>query len=112
MLAAVTVAYSAALVVNPRVLARPTGLVDADGSVPSAVALLTRSIGVRDALLAALVMLAPGGASRTLSAARVIADAGDAVIFGALLPDRRAARKVAGVAAGWAVLEAVAARFD
>jgi hypothetical protein len=113
VLALLTAGYSVALVVRPKILAKPCGLTRPDGSVPRPVALLTRSIGVRDALLAALLAGAPNDASRRrLSAARVVADATDAIVFGRMLADRRAARKVAAVAAGWAALEAGTAIFE
>lgn len=107
--AALTTAYSLALVVSPKVLAKPCGLTRADGSVPAEVAMLTRSIGVRDALLALHVLARPG---RRATLARVIADGGDAVIFGSLLADRRAARKAAAVAGSWAAVEALAHVLD
>ena len=50
-----------------------------------------------------LIVLAPAG--RPLTAAlgvRVAFDLGDAAAFGTLLPTRRARRKIAGVALGWA----------
>jgi hypothetical protein len=113
VLALVTAAYSVALVVRPKILAKPCGLTRPDGSVPRPIALLTRSIGVRDALLAVLLAGAPNDAGRRrLSAARVVADGTDAIVFGRMLTDRRTARKVAAVAAGWAALEAATAVFE
>ena len=91
--------------VQPRLLAGPCGLLDADGAVPAAVAGLTRSIGVRDAAVAAALAVAPPGRSlRLLTAARVLSDGADAVWLGRLAaPGKR--RRVASVAAGWALLE-------
>jgi len=50
--ALLTTVYSVAIVVAPKVLAKPCGLLDAAGAVPPPVAELTRSTGVRDAALA------------------------------------------------------------
>jgi hypothetical protein len=108
VVALATVAYSTAITIAPRLLARPCGLVSADGSVPPAVAELTRSIGVRDAALAGALALAPAGFPvRMLTAARVISDSADAVWLSRLVDDRGAKAKIAGVALGWALLEAV-----
>jgi hypothetical protein len=106
--AVATVAYSTAITIAPRLLAGPCGLTSADGSVPPAVAELTRSIGVRDAALAAALALAPAGYPvQLLTAARVVADSADAVWLSRLVDDRTAKAKIAGVALGWALLEAL-----
>jgi hypothetical protein len=109
VVAAATVVYSTAMTISPRILAKPCGLTSADGSVPPAVAALTRSIGVRDAALAAALALAPAGyPMQLLTAARVISDGTDAVWLSRLVDDRTAQAKIAGLALGWALLEAVA----
>jgi hypothetical protein len=106
VVAGVTVAYSTAIAISPRLLAGPCGLLSPDGSVPVAVAQLTRSIGVRDAALAAALGLAPAGYPlRLLAAARVISDGADAVWLSRLVDDRPGQAKIAGVAVGWALLE-------
>lgn len=104
--AALTVSYSAALVIEPAVLAKPCGLTDAGGRVPPATAQLIRSIGLRDAALAAAWGLVPAGYPMTvLTAARVLSDGADAVWFGKIAPRRQRA-KIVAAAAGWAALEA------
>lgn len=106
--AVATAGYSIAIAVSPRLLARPCGLARADGSVPPDVAALIRSVGVRDAALAAALALAPAGFPvRLLTAARVISDGSDAIWLGRVAPDRATTLKVACVAGGWAVLEAL-----
>lgn len=106
-----TVVYSVSITVAPKLLAKPTGLTNADGSVPPGVAGLIRSIGVRDAALAAALAAAPVGYPITLlTAARVVSDAADAVWFARIVDQRSARLKVGGAAAGWAVLEALVGR--
>ena len=74
VLGAVTAAYSAVLVVSPRVLAGPTGLTSRDGEVPGPVRTLIAAIGARDtAIGAAMVLAAPGRPLRTVVATRVAA---------------------------------------
>ena len=107
--AVATVAYSVAITVRPDVLAKPCRLTNPDGSVPPAVAELTRSIGTRDAAMAAALAVAPAGyPMNVLTAARVLSDGADAAWFARVVPPGQRA-KVAGVAAGWAVLELLAA---
>jgi hypothetical protein len=109
VVAAATVAYSTAITISPRLLARPCGLTSPDGTVPLAVAQLTRSIGVRDAALAAALGLAPAGYPvALLTAARVISDSADALWLSRLAADRGTKAKIAGVAVGWALLELLA----
>lgn len=113
VVAALTMAYSVAITVAPKLLASPCQMLDARGQVPPDVKALVRSTGVRDAVLAAALFVSyPGPASAALSAARVVSDASDAVWFG-LLPMPTGARiKVGGVAAGWATVEALAHWLD
>ncbi len=109
VVAAATVAYSAAIIVKPALLARPCGLTGADGSVPPGIAAMTRSIGARDAAVSAALIVAPAGYPlRLLTAARVISDCADAVSLSGLVSDRAAKRKVAGIALGWALIEILA----
>jgi len=99
-----TVVYSAAVVVRPDVLIGPSQLAD---SVDTR--LLTRVMGVRDVGIGAAMVLAPAGAARqTALTARVLADWGDAVLFGARLRGRNNRWKVVGAAAGWGLLCGVA----
>jgi len=107
--AVLTAAYSVAITIRPEILAKPCRLTNDDGTVPTAVAQLTRSIGTRDATLAAALAVAPPGyPMRVLTAARVLSDGADAAWFARMVPASQRA-KVAGVAAGWAALELVAA---
>ncbi|SDM68705.1 hypothetical protein [Allokutzneria albata] len=110
VLGAATTVYSAAIVLWPALLAKPCGMVRADGRVAPEIRSLISAIGVRDAAIGAAMMTAPEGrALRAVLVARVAADAADACIFGRRLPDRRARVKVAGFAATWATLCAVSA---
>jgi hypothetical protein len=107
-IALATAAYSVAVIVKPKVLAGPVGLTEADGSVPKPTASLIRSIGTRDVVLATALAVAPAGYPlRLLSAARVVADASDALWLGPLMRNRAALVKVAGTALGWAGVEAL-----
>jgi hypothetical protein len=107
--AVATIGYSTAMTIAPKVLAKPCGLTRPDGSVPEEVAGLVRSLGVRDVALAVALALAPAGYPlRLLTAARVISDGADAIWFSRLVRDKSMKRKVAGVAGGWALLEALA----
>jgi hypothetical protein len=112
VLGAITAAYSAVIAVRPAVLARPCGLVEPDGSVSPGVRTLIGGIGVRDVAIGAAMVLAPRGpALRCAVAARVFADAADAVVFGLQLPARDRRARVAGFAACWAALCAASARW-
>jgi hypothetical protein len=107
--AVLTTAYSVAITIRPEILAKPCRLTNADGTVPAEVAELTRSIGTRDAAMAAALAIAPPGyPMNVLTAARVLSDGADAAWFARVVPAGQRA-KVAGVAAGWAALEFLAA---
>ena len=107
--AVLTTAYSVAITIRPEILAKPCRLADPDGSVPPAVAELTRSIGTRDAAMAAALAVAPAGyPMNVLTAARVLSDGADAAWFARVVPAGQRA-KIAGVAAGWAALELLVA---
>ena len=106
--AVATIGYSTAMTIAPQVLAKPCGLTRPDGSVPPEVAGLIRSLGVRDVALAVALALAPAGYPlRLLTAARMVSDGADAIWFSRLVNDSSMKVKVAGVAAGWALLEAL-----
>ncbi|SHF80151.1 hypothetical protein SAMN05443575_0933 [Jatrophihabitans endophyticus] len=109
--AALTTAYGVAITVAPKLLAKPCGLTRVDGSVPTDVAQLTRSIGTRDAALALALAVSPTGSPmQLLTAARVVSDAADAAYFARVVPASQRT-KVAGVAAGWAALELAVAAY-
>ncbi|MFE0697528.1 hypothetical protein [Streptomyces sp. NPDC058869] len=106
---AATAAYGVAVLVRPALMARPCGLDGEDGSVPAPTALLIRALGARDAAIGIAMMVAKDRSGRrAATACRVVADLGDAVLFGTRLPDPAARRKAAAVAGGWGALCAVA----
>ncbi|MBE8523004.1 hypothetical protein ILP97_36875 [Amycolatopsis sp. H6(2020)] len=110
VLGAVTAAYSATIIVAPRVLAKPCGLTTPAGEVTAGVRTLIAGIGARDAAIGLAMLFAPKGKPLQVAlAARVASDAADAVVFGTSLPDRSARTKVAAFAAGWAALCAASA---
>jgi hypothetical protein len=105
---AATAAYSAALIAFPRVLITPCRLADSPDTRT-----LVRALGVRDALLAAAMVAAPAGRDRRLAtAARVVADCGDAAAFGAGLAGRPTRGVVAASAAAWGALSLLAGVLD
>ena len=73
------------------------------------------SAGIRvliDAAIGGAMLLAPRGpALRAAVAARVVADASDAVVFGTGLPERDRRLRIAGFALGWAALCALSGRW-
>jgi hypothetical protein len=110
VLGAATAAYSAAIIVWPKLLAKPCGMTSADGGVRPETRPLIGAIGAGDTAIGIAMMVAPPGRTlKAVLAARVASDTADAIAFGLQLPDRRARLKVAGSAAGWAALCAVSA---
>ncbi|WP_439082164.1 hypothetical protein [Streptomyces sp. WL006] len=106
---AATAAYGVGVLVRPVLMARPCGLDGEDGSVPAPADLLIRALGVRDAAIGVTMLVAKDrSVRRAATACRVVADLGDAVLFGTRLPDPAARRKAAAVAGGWGALCAVA----
>ncbi|WP_345961704.1 hypothetical protein ABDE16_04285 [Streptomyces sp. BRB040] len=109
VLGAATAAYSVAITVRPAWLARPCGLTAEDGTVPASTATLIRAVGARDTAIGLVMCLGRGPrVLQTASACRVAADLSDAVLFGRALTGRQRT-EVAGFAAGWGTLCAVAA---
>jgi hypothetical protein len=105
---AATAGFSVALVAAPRILIRPCGLAD----TPDTRA-LTRALGVRDTVLGLAMVAAPAGRVRRLvTAARVVADCGDAAALGAGLAGRPTRGVVAGSAAAWGALALLAGVLD
>ncbi|MFJ7272362.1 hypothetical protein ACIQV3_37995 [Streptomyces sp. NPDC099050] len=95
-----TLGYGVAVACRPQVLARPCGLAEQGSS-----ALLTRALGVRDAVIGAAMLAVPAGSAlRTAVLCRVAIDAGDALLFGTFLPHRNERAKAAAAALGWAAL--------
>ena len=114
LLGAATALYSVAIIIRPALLARPCGLSSGpDGTaVATPVAILIRAIGARDVAIGTAMVCAPrGSALRTATAARVVADAADALVFGTQLGERDRRMKIGGFAAGWALLCGLSARW-
>ncbi|KIH96723.1 hypothetical protein LP52_23425 [Streptomonospora alba] len=111
MLGAVTIAFSAAIMARPRLMAGPSGYTDPDGTVPHDTKLLMYAIGVRDMATGALMLTAPTPAAmRAAVAARVACDTGDALVFGTRLPRLHQRLKVGAAATGWAAVCAYSLR--
>ncbi len=99
-----TAAYGVFVLAAPGIFARQIGY-DAPGGPTSSVRITVASLGVRDVASGLAMVLAPPGRARQLAlGVRCLCDAGDAVIFGTMLPSRKARRKVAVIAAGWGIL--------
>lgn len=104
MVGAATALYGMAVMVRPRWLAAPSGLVDDDGSVAPHTAISLRPVAMRDAASGLALAFAPQGPALTTAAAvRLASDFGDAVLLGATLPPRRRVPAVA-VSLGWGAL--------
>ena len=105
---AATAAYSAALVVRPELLQRPSRLSRTQDSRT-----LTRLVGVRDTAIGlAMVLAPPGAARRTAVGARVASDWGDAAVLGVALRGRGTRAKVVGFAVCWGAVCLAALRYD
>lgn len=103
VLGAVTVAYSAAIIVAPKLLAGPCRFTDITGSVPSKVAVLIRALGARDVLSGVAMLVArPGTPLAAACLVRSAADDADAVLFGSVLSGS-ARWKIGGFAACWSL---------
>ncbi|MET7987443.1 hypothetical protein [Streptomyces sp. NPDC005281] len=103
LLGLATAAYSAAIMVRPKGLARPCGMTGPDSEAPPATATLIRAIGARDTVIGGATILDRGPhALRAVSFCRATADLCDAVAFGRVL-DGKQRTKIAGFAAGWGV---------
>ncbi len=107
----VTAAYSAALIVRPKLLAAPCGFVDSRGEIPREVATVIAAVGARNVASGLAMALVPAGKPlQTALAVRVVADLSDAVIFAVGIPDTSRAWRIAGFAAVWGALCAASAR--
>lgn len=110
VLGGITMLYSAAILIAPKILAKPCGMTTSTGEVPSWVPLLIRAIGVRDTVSGlAMLLTRPGRGLQTACLARAAADAGDAVLFGTVLTTPAARLKIGGFAAIWALANLAAA---
>ena len=107
MVGILTAVYGLSAIVRPEVIARH-GELDDPAIRRSGVALLSAIVGVRDVVSGVAILVAPSGAVLLAAlAARVTFDAGDAALFGSLLPTRRGRRKIATVALGWGGVSAL-----
>ena len=108
VLGAATAAYGAGLVARPRLLIRPIALEDSADSRT-----LVRVLGARDVGLGLAMLAAPAGqARRVATAARVLGDWSDAVLFGAGLAGRRTRVPVVLAATAWGALCLAAGVLD
>lgn len=104
LLGAATLVYSAAVIVDPKVIARPCEMLDVAGQVPRDVATSLRAVSARDAVVGLLMLVAPAGpALRTAVTVRAVSDLADAAVFGAGVSSASRA-KVVGVPLGWGLL--------
>ncbi|HEX2587587.1 MAG TPA: hypothetical protein VHL51_04930 [Gaiellales bacterium] len=102
-----TAIYGVSAIVRPDVISRHGELASPEDA-RSGVHLLSVTVGIRDVVSGAAIMVAPaGGVLLGALGARVALDTGDAVAFGRLLPTPRARRKVAAIALGWAAVAAL-----
>jgi hypothetical protein len=107
MVGILTAIYGLSAIAKPDVIARH-GELDDPAMRRSGVALLSTIVGIRDLVSGVAIVVAPsGGVLLAALAARVTFDAGDAALFGSLLPTRRARRKIATVALGWGGISAL-----
>jgi hypothetical protein len=102
-----TAVYGLSALLRPDIISRH-GELAPPGDRRAGVHLLSAIVGVRDIVSGAAILVAPvGGVLLGALGARVALDAGDAFAFGRLLPTRRARRKVAAIALGWAAVAAL-----
>ncbi|GAA4862477.1 hypothetical protein [Actinomycetospora straminea] len=105
LLGLATAGYSVAIIADPSLFAKPTGLQAEGAPLPTATAIGVRALGGRDLASGLAMALAPAGrALRTAIAVRVGADLADLAVLGTSLPDQRYRAKAAGVAAAWGTL--------
>jgi hypothetical protein len=105
---AATALYGVVVAVRPDLLARPSGLVDADGRTAPATAISLRPLAWRDAASGVAMMTAPVGVPLVTAALlRIAADLGDAVLLGGTLPGRGTRAKAVAVSVGWGALSVV-----
>lgn len=106
-----TLAYSAAVLVRPKVLAGPCGLTDPIGEVPREVACTVRAVSARDAVVSAAMLVAPAGpALRVVTMVRGLCDISDGLTLG--LPAGPAKRKkVVAVGVAWGGLVLLSRRW-
>lgn len=105
LMGAATLAYSLTVIAKPKVLAGPCGLVDEFGEVVPDVATSLRAVSTRDAIISALMLVAPAGpALRAVTTTRGLCDLSDTLMFGIPAKDPATRRKVVAVGGGWGAL--------
>ncbi|KOT86820.1 hypothetical protein ADK86_37710 [Streptomyces sp. NRRL F-5755] len=105
---ATTAVYGLAVTAWPALLAKPSGLAEADGQVASATRTALRPLAWRDAAGGLALALAPTGpALQTAACVRIAADFGDAALLGVTLPGRARRRAAVAVSVGWGALSVV-----
>ncbi|WP_308294941.1 hypothetical protein [Streptomyces sp. JJ66] len=105
LVGAATAAYGLLVSARPRLLARPSGLVDATGHTAPATAIALGPLAWRDAASGLAMLTAPNDtALRTATAVRIAADFGDAVLLGRTLPGRTRRWGAVAVSVGWGSL--------
>lgn len=111
LMGGLTLAYSVAVVVHPKVLAGPCGLTDPLGEVPRDVATAVRGVSARDAVVSAAMLIVPAGpALRTATTLRALCDLSDCVTF-ALPASGTARRRIAAVGGLWGALTLLSRRW-
>ena len=109
VLGAATVAFGALEFAKPDLWAKPTGIT---GPSP-AMTTWHQTLGVRDVLSGLAMTLAPAGpALRAATLFRIVSDATDAIAFGLNAPEARLRAKAAGIALGYAALNALSLRWN
>ncbi|WP_329560962.1 hypothetical protein [Kitasatospora sp. NBC_01266] len=99
---AATALYGLAVTRRPALLARPSGLADADGGVSTELATCLRPLAFRDAASGLAMLLAPDERSlRVATLVRIAADFGDAALLARALPQRRHRAMALAVSVGW-----------
>ncbi|WP_405837999.1 hypothetical protein OG528_11055 [Streptomyces platensis] len=100
-----TAVYGAAVTAVPALLARPSGLVDAEGRTERATRTSLRPLAWRDVVSGLALAMAPEGpALRTAAYVRIAADFGDAALLGVTLPGRDRKLAAVAVSVGWGAL--------
>jgi hypothetical protein len=100
-----TLGYGAAIVVKPKLMARPCELTDSNGAVPAQTATMIRALGLRDAISGASLIAAPTGKALLVAGVlRSASDVGDGLLLSRTLPTPKAKKKAFVVATGWGAL--------
>lgn len=109
LLGLLTVLYSIVVLVRPRILVTPAGLVPRAEQIPVPVKVLARGVGARDVAVGLAMMLAPMTVPLAwVLAIRIFCDLSDAAVFGVMVADRPARLKTVAVAVVWAILNGLA----